>query len=165
MDCAKVASRHRISAAKSPEGVAQRELELSVIDLVARELLVHPGMSGAVSTKQMRTMLRYKAGIKELSGLSNHIHGAVYMLIREHILEHVQQDIGGSDAEGDSPSTLEAGPATPAVRRRLSMKKSSPPIPRQSPSPRLRGGDVSVSPSRSVPGPRSRRMALVPPLP
>ena len=84
---------------------AQRLMNLSVIDHIAHELLIHPRMSGAVSTKQMRTMLRYKAGIKELSGLYNHIHSAVYMLIRERILEHVQ-DIGGSDAEGASPSTL-----------------------------------------------------------
>ena len=86
-------------------GPAQHLVNMSVIDLIAHELLIHPRMSGAVSTKQLRTMLRYKAGIKELPDLSNHIHSAVYMLIRERILEHVQ-DIGGSDAEGASPSTL-----------------------------------------------------------
>jgi len=63
-------------------------------------------------------MLRYKAGIKELPDLSNHIHSAVDMLIRERILEHVQ-DIGDSDAEGASPSTL-------AMRQQQLTTKTSP---------------------------------------
>ena len=37
--------------------------------------------------------------------MSNHIHSAVDMLVRERILEHVE-DIDDSDAEGASPSTL-----------------------------------------------------------
>ena len=88
---------------------AQHLVNMSVIDHIAHELLIHPRMSGAVSTKQLRTMLRYKAGIKELPDLSNHIHSAVDMLVRERILEHVE-DIDDSDAEGASPSTLAMRP-------------------------------------------------------
>ena len=61
--------------------------------------------------------------LKELSSLSDHIHEAVYMLLKEGILEEVQQDIGGSDAEDDNPSNLEAEPATPSVLRLTSLKR------------------------------------------
>ena len=69
-------------AAKSPDNFAQRKKELSPVDLVAHELLIHPEMSGAVSTKQMRTMLRYKTGVRCLGALSDHIFEAVDMLIK-----------------------------------------------------------------------------------
>ena len=88
---------------------AQHLVDMNVLDHIAHELLIHPRMSGAVSTKQLRLMLRYKAGIKGLPDMSNHIHSAVDMLIRERILEHVQ-DIDDSDAEGASPSTLAMRP-------------------------------------------------------
>ena len=61
--------------------------------------------------------------LKELSSLSDHIHEAVYMLLKEGILEEVQQDIGGSAAEDDDPSNLGAEPATPSVLRLTSLKR------------------------------------------
>ena len=70
-------------SAKSPDSFAQRKMELSTVDRIAHELLVHPEMSGAVTTKQIRGMLRYKAGIRDLGSLSNHIHEAVDMLIKD----------------------------------------------------------------------------------
>ena len=107
---ARLVSLRRISAGyRELEKSEKLRMGLSVIDSVAHELLVHPEMSGAVSTKQMRMMLRYKAGIKELTGLSSHIHAAVDMLLRERILENVPQDIGES-----------------YVRRRFNRKK--PPV-------------------------------------
>ena len=66
----------------------------------------------------MRMMLRYKAGIKGLTGLSSHIHAAVNMLLRERILENVPRDIGEYHAEDDSPLTFEA------ARRRFTRKKA-----------------------------------------
>ena len=120
MDRAEMASLRRISAARSSDVFAQRRKGLSVIDRVAHELLVHPDMAGIMTTKQMRILLRYKAGVKELNGLSDHILQAVNMLLKVRILEDVQQDIGESAAEGDSPLTL-------AVRRRFNMRKT--PVP------------------------------------
>ena len=61
--------------------------------------------------------------LKELSKLSDHIHEAVDMLLKEGILEAVQQDIGGSAAEDDDPSNLGAEPATPSVLRLTSLKR------------------------------------------
>ena len=61
--------------------------------------------------------------LKELPSLSDHIYEAVCMLLKEGILEEVQQDIGGSDAEDDNPSNLEAEPATPSVLRLTSLKR------------------------------------------
>ena len=61
--------------------------------------------------------------LKELSRLSDHIHEAVDMLLKEGILEAVQQDIGGSAAEDDDPSNLGAEPATPSVLRLTSLKR------------------------------------------
>ena len=54
-------------AARPPDCFAQRKTELSAVDLIAHEMLVHPELSGAVDTKMIRSMLRYKAGIKELN--------------------------------------------------------------------------------------------------
>ena len=112
-------------SAKSPDSLEHRKMELSTVDRIAHELLVHPEMSGAVTTKQIRAMLRYKAGIKDLSNLSNRIHEAVDMLIKECILEGVQRDIGDSDAEDDNlPTPAEDdNPPTPAVLRMLSMRR------------------------------------------
>ena len=94
---AKLASLDRISAVyRELEKSEKLRMELSVIDRIAHELLVHPDMSGAVTTKQLREMLRYKVGIRELTGMSSHIHAAVDMLLRERILENVPQDIGES---------------------------------------------------------------------
>ena len=45
------------------------------------------------------------------------------MLLKEGILEEVQQDIGGSAAEDDDPSNLGAEPATPSVLRLTSLKR------------------------------------------
>ena len=109
----------RISAGyRELEKSEKLRMGLTVIDSIAHELLTHPDMSGVVSTKQMRVMLRYKAGIKGLTGLSSHIHAAVNMLLRERILENVPRDIGEYHAEGDSPLTFEA------ARRRFTRKKA-----------------------------------------
>ena len=89
---AEMASLRRISAARSSDVFAQRRKGLSVIDRVAHELLVHPDMAGIMTTKQMRILLRYKAGVKELNGLSNHILQAVNMLLKVCI----PKDIGPS---------------------------------------------------------------------
>ena len=72
-----------LTSEESPASIAQRLEELSTVDRVAHYLLVHPEMIGAVNEKQMRRMLRYQPGIRDLGNLSKHIHDAVVMLIKD----------------------------------------------------------------------------------
>ena len=73
------------------------------------------GSAGSVRYMSDVTLRGLVIYLKELSRLSDHIHEAVDMLLKEGILEAVQQDIGGSAAEDDDPSNLGAEPATPSV--------------------------------------------------
>ena len=72
-----------LTSEESPASIAQRIEELSTVDRVAHYLLMHPEMIGAVNEKQMRRMLRYQPGIRDLGNLSKHIHDAVVMLIND----------------------------------------------------------------------------------
>ena len=84
-----------LTSEESPDSIAQRIEKMSAVDIVARieelntvdrvahELLRHPDMLGAVNEKQMRWMLRYIPGIRDLNSLSNYIRKAVVMLVKD----------------------------------------------------------------------------------
>ena len=111
---------------ESPNGFVQRSAVLSACDLVAHELLFHAKLVGPVSTKRIRTLLRNKPGVKELTGLSTYIHEAVEMLLRANILEQVHQECSESEAEGEDAVSLDNLTQTPEVRRFLNLKWDKP---------------------------------------